>query len=76
MMMTDCEFELLEKISRHELPSGCEFVPMAALKAALPAYDEDSLKSAVEDLCSLQFLEMKDGSIAITDMGVAAVCSM
>ncbi|MEI2384518.1 hypothetical protein [Breoghania sp. JC706] len=76
MMMTDCEFELLEKISRHELPEGSEYVPLAALKAALPAYDEDALKVAVEDLCSMQFIEMKDGSLAITDMGVAAVCSL
>ncbi len=76
MMMTDCEFELLEKISRHDLPEGSEFVPLNALKTALPAYDEEALKAALSDLCSLQFVEMKDGSIAITDMGVAAVCSI
>ena len=76
MMMSDCEFELLEKISRHEHPEGSEFVPLNALKAALPAYDEDALSAALSDLCSMQFVEMRDGSIAITDMGVAAVCSI
>ncbi|WP_321335712.1 hypothetical protein [Breoghania sp.] len=75
-MISDCRFDLLEKISRYDVPGCADFIPLNAIRAALPAYDEESVKTAVHDLCSMHFVELKDGRVAITEMGIAAMCSL
>ncbi len=75
-MISDCRYDLLEKISRYDVPGCADFIPLNAIRAALPAYDEEAVKAAVSDLYSMHFVELRDGSIAITEMGIAAMCSL
>lgn len=75
MQMSPCEYEVLEVLSKREAPHG-EFVSLETLKRELEGHDEDVLKRALNDLRTKQFVELKNGDVAITEMGIAAVSSM